>query len=492
MSAPLLPRIGRDVPLKAVGTTLGMSLFFAAYFQLLHHPASPPVEIALTWLDQLFGFHPLALVPYVALWPYVSLLPALLVERREMWGFAAGCAALSLAGLCAFRLWPTVTPPPGIDWSAHPSMLFLKNADQSGNACPSLHAAFAVFTCLWFARLLPRLGFGPLAQTGNVLVAALIVWSTLGTKQHVALDALFGALLGSWVALLNFILCPPGEDAPTWRRPLFLGVLVIKLCAILLWTSGLPAGLALALFVSGGVFVLHQIFVPEAGELVRVFTRFTPSAPEAREAWLTLDDGPDPADTPRILDLLDHHRARATFFLIGERAARHPELVSEIRRRGHEIAHHTHTHPCGSFWCATPARVARELDSAFAPLSPATGAATPLATHTPTPAPSSSAPRPTRFRAPVGFKNLHLGPALAARGLRCVGWTVRSGDTFARDADSVAARVAARLRPGAIILMHEGPPLRPELRVAAVAKVLAALDAAGYRAVTPPDSALRR
>src|SRR5690606_38547336 len=131
------------------------TLFFAAYFQLLHHPASPPTEIPTGWLDQLFGFHPLALLPYVALWPYVSLLPALLVERREMWGFAAGCAVLSIVGLGVFWLWPSSTPTPDIDWSAHPSIAFLKNADRSGNACPSLHAAFAVFTGLWFARLLP-------------------------------------------------------------------------------------------------------------------------------------------------------------------------------------------------------------------------------------------------------------------------------------------------------------------------------------------------
>jgi peptidoglycan/xylan/chitin deacetylase (PgdA/CDA1 family) len=462
-----------DAWLKALGTTAGMTGFFILYFLVQNNPVFPVTILPESWLDHLVGFQPWALVPYLSLWFYITLAPALLTERRQLLGFAAGCAVLAALGLATFLLWPTAAPPPAIDWSLHPGFEFLKTADATGNACPSLHVAYAVFTALWLARILPALGAGLIVQFANLLWAGLIVFSTLATKQHVALDALCGAILGAWVGSLNLHACPPEPGAPSLRRPLFISVAVIKLSAVLLWSIGLPFGLCLALFLSAGALVLHQLFAPGAGELVRVRTRFTPSAPDAREVWLTLDDGPDPDDTPRILDLLDQHRARATFFLIGQRAAKHPALVAEIVRRGHEIAHHTHTHSTATFWCAFPARVRRELDDALAAFA------------------AADVTLPRRFRPPVGIKNLFLAPALAARRLDCIGWTIRSRDTFATDPAAVAARVARRLRPGAIILLHEGPPLRPAVRVAALASVLDLLHARGYRTIIPTIDALR-
>lgn len=469
-SLTLFQRIIRDAPLKAFGTSVGMTAFFVAYFALLRSPLFPVTIMPTTWLDRVVGFHPWSLLPYCSLWFFIAFLPALLVERRELWSFAGGCAALSLIGLGIFLRWPTAVPAPDIDWSLYPSFQFLKSADASGNACPSLHAAFAVFTALWFARILPGLGAGRLVQAMNLAWAFLIVYSTLATKQHVALDALWGCVLGSWVASLNFILVPANAPTPSLRRPLFVAVAVIKISAVLLWLSDVSFGLCLAIFLSGGFLVLYHTFVSSAGELVRVATRFKTSE---KEVWLTLDDGPDPDDTPRILDLLDRHHARATFFLIGERAALHPELVAAIRARGHEIGHHTHTHPCASFWCASPAGVRRELDDALAVLT------------------AGGHPPPTRFRAPVGFKNLFLAPALAARGLTCIAWSIRSGDTFAQGPDAVAARIARKLKPGSIILLHEGPPVRPVVRVTAINMVLRTLDTQGYRAIIPPEESLR-
>jgi peptidoglycan/xylan/chitin deacetylase (PgdA/CDA1 family) len=126
-----------------------------------------------------------------------------------------------------------------------------------------------------------------------------------------------------------------------------------------------------------------------------------------------------------------------------------------------------------TFWCASPARVRRELDDALAAFAAA-----------------GVAP-PRRFRAPVGIKNLFLAPALAARRLDCIGWSIRGGDTFARDPAAVSARVARRLRPGAIILLHEGPPVRPAVRVQAIARILTDLTAAGYRCIIPHVKGLR-
>ncbi len=461
----VLRRAGTHFWLKAVGATVIMTLFFVGYFAVLRHPMFPVTTVPATWLDTLVPLMPWTVIPYFSLWVYVTLPPSWMTDRRDVLGFGAGAVALGAAGLAIFWLWPTTIAEPAIDWSRHPWLAFLKSADAAGNACPSLHVAFAVFAALWFARLLPRLGAGRLAQAINALWAVLIVHSTLATHQHVALDALFGAILGAHATVWNFLAVPRRDAHDGHTAALWAAVIVIKLCAVLLWTSGVGAGWCVALFFSGGAPVVFHVFAPNADGLAQVFSRF---ATEEREVWLTLDDGPDPDDTPRVLDLLDRHGAKATFFLIGERAAHHPSLVAEIVRRGHEIAHHTRTHPRGSFWCAGPKRLRRELAAWPEALAGA-----------------------TRFRCPVGMKPLGLGRVLHERGLDCIGWSIRGGDTLAHDPQAVAKRVLRELRPGAIILMHEGPPVRAAVRVAALEQVLAGLAERGYRCVVPLKEQLR-
>lgn len=252
-------------------------------------------------------------------------------------------------------------------------------------------------------------------------------------------------------------------------HPVVLINVISKIVAVAVWLLADRPGVAVALFVGPDALVLYHLFMPSAQGVGRVATRF---ATPRREVWLTIDDGPDPEDTPRLLDLLDRHEARATFFVIGERAARHPALVSEILRRGHEIGHHTHTHPAGSFWCASPRRLHAELDRATATLA-AAGATL------------------RWFRAPAGIKHLGLETALEARGLTCVGWTIRSGDCLARVPEDVASHVIPRLTPGAIILMHEGISVRPAVRIRAISLILEAGTAQNYRFVLPERTQLR-
>jgi peptidoglycan/xylan/chitin deacetylase (PgdA/CDA1 family) len=252
-------------------------------------------------------------------------------------------------------------------------------------------------------------------------------------------------------------------------RPLLLVSAAGKIAAVLLWTLPPWRWAAAGCFFLPDLWLAYQVFVPSAQGICPVFTRFeTPRA----EIWLTIDDGPDEHDTPRILDLLDRYSARATFFLIGERAERHPRLVAETVRRGHEIGHHTQTHPVASFWCAGPARVGRELDRGLRALRTAGG-------------------EPRWFRAPVGIKSPFLGPALRRRGLRCVGWSVRSCDTVSRDPNRVAARVMRAVRPGAIVLLHEGPSLEPRVRVRALEQLLVQLAARQFACVLPAPESLR-
>ncbi|SDS12950.1 PAP2 superfamily protein [Opitutus sp. GAS368] len=187
-------------PAKLAGTMLGLTAFFAAYFWVLRHPQFPVTLMPLTTVDRWIGFQPAALPLYLSLWFYVSLAPALLVDRRELASYGLACVALSVAGLGIFLLWPTAVPPPDVDWLQHPSFAFLKAADATGNACPSLHVAFAVFSAVWFERLLGRLGAGLAVHLLNWAWCLGILYSTIAIRQHVFLDVFAGAGLGALAA----------------------------------------------------------------------------------------------------------------------------------------------------------------------------------------------------------------------------------------------------------------------------------------------------
>ncbi|MFC5519476.1 phosphatase PAP2 family protein [Polaromonas jejuensis] len=189
--------------MKSIGTTLFISLFFGAYFYLLKHPAYPTTVMPTTWLDRLIGFQPLALPVYLSLWVYVSLPPLFLASRRELYKYGLAMALTCLAGLTIFYFWPTAAPAADIDWARYPGMDFLKNMDASGNACPSLHVATAVFSGIWLHHLLHRLG-GPLwLLLLNGIWCIAIVYATLATRQHVAVDMWAGLVLGALAAGLS-------------------------------------------------------------------------------------------------------------------------------------------------------------------------------------------------------------------------------------------------------------------------------------------------
>lgn len=234
-----------------------------------------------------------------------------------------------------------------------------------------------------------------------------------------------------------------------------------KLAAVFIgWT--VPAT-ALALWFVPDLLLAYHVFMPRAQGLLRMHRRFRTAR---REVWLTIDDGPDPDDTPQILDLLAAYGARATFFVIGKNAARHPALIRAIIAGGHEVGHHTHTHPLAFFWCASPSRVNRELDAALAALH-AVGVS------------------PKWFRPPAGIKNLWLAAALRTRSLTCVGWSARGLERWHSGAEAVANRTLHALRPGAILLLHEGPRVPATIRVEAIHRVLKRLHALGYQCVVP-------
>lgn len=239
-----------------------------------------------------------------------------------------------------------------------------------------------------------------------------------------------------------------------------------KIAAIGLgWTVPMTT---LALWFVPDALMAYHLFVLRAQGVVRLHRRF---ATTRRELWLTIDDGPDPEDTPQILALLAAHGARATFFVIGKNVEAHPALVRAMLAGGHEVAHHTQTHPLASLWCASPRRLRRELDTGMATLG-AAGA------------------RSDRFRPPAGIRNLWMGSVLRERGLVGIGWSARGRETWRADVATVVARVTRHIAPGAILLLHEGPPVPAAVRVQAIRRTLERLDELGYRCVIPTPEQL--
>jgi peptidoglycan/xylan/chitin deacetylase (PgdA/CDA1 family) len=230
--------------------------------------------------------------------------------------------------------------------------------------------------------------------------------------------------------------------------------------------------LALAPIFLSHVLLLYVTLTPNCqwfGPVMRSFET------DKAEVWLTIDDGPSPAHTVAILDLLDRFNARATFFVIGSRAEKNPHLLTEILSRGHEIANHTYSHPSATFWIAGPRRIASEIDLCAELLR-------------------TGEDRPGRyFRAPVGLKNFFVAPELQHRHLALVGWSVRAFDTVRRDPAQVAGRILRGTKPGAIIVLHEGHRVarNPEFNPRCLELTLTNLAEQGYQCVIPRPDQLR-
>jgi peptidoglycan/xylan/chitin deacetylase (PgdA/CDA1 family) len=183
-----------------------------------------------------------------------------------------------------------------------------------------------------------------------------------------------------------------------------------------------------------------------------------------RAVWLTIDDGPDCDWSIQLSEQLRVRGVCATFFVIGERARREPEILRALLANGHTLANHSATHPRGSTWCLGPQRAEREV-------SEGAGA---IATHN----------GETRwFRAPVGHKSPFLHPALRKNGARLIAWTCGGRDGWTLDSTRLVNRILAAARPGAILLLHEG-------RRHSVENILAVVDALrarGYEFTIPED-----
>jgi membrane-associated phospholipid phosphatase len=191
------------MPLKAVGTAVFMGLFFWAYFAVLRRPLFPVTLMPLTALDEWIPVTVLAFPVYASLWVFASLPAALLKEFRPLILFGLWMAAMCVFCLGIFWLFPTGVPPAGIDWRLYPEMAMIKDVDASGNACPSLHVASAVFAAIWLDRVIRAIGAPLLVRWLIWLHCLAILWSTVATRQHVVLDVIAGSVVGAVFGLFS-------------------------------------------------------------------------------------------------------------------------------------------------------------------------------------------------------------------------------------------------------------------------------------------------
>jgi len=181
-----------------------------------------------------------------------------------------------------------------------------------------------------------------------------------------------------------------------------------------------------------------------------------------RKVALTLDDGPDPEHTPRVLDILAAHGARATFFLVGERAARAGALVRRIVAAGHDLGNHTWSHR--SLWLAGPRETGRQVRQGHDAIAQAAG----------TP--------PRFFRPPWGMTNLALFPVLRGLGTPCVFWTAQTEGRRPASPALQVERARRRMGPGAILDLHDadGVPGAGSRLVQALPAMIGTLGTEGY------------
>lgn len=228
-----------------------------------------------------------------------------------------------------------------------------------------------------------------------------------------------------------------------------------------IWPWALGAVMANhALLTAAGLWPQSRLLGPN-------WIRLPPASIARGEIAITIDDGPDPRVTPRVLAALAQHRAPATFFCVGERVERHADLAREIVRHGHAIENHSQRHR-HVFSLLGPAGMRSEVARAQDSITGAVGRT------------------PLFFRAPAGLRNPFLDPVLSSMQLHLASWTRRGFDTVDGNADAVYRRLTRTLRGGDILLLHDGNAALTATAQPVILEVLPRLlDALQARHLTP-------
>lgn len=223
---------------------------------------------------------------------------------------------------------------------------------------------------------------------------------------------------------------------------------------------------------AGGTILLALALVTSLGRWVALEAAPAPTvirevATDEKVVALTYDDGPHPVFTPEILRALDRYGAKATFFMVGSRMEKYPQVVKEVLAKGHAIGNHTFSHPA-NLELETRGQVIHEVAACEEVIWRMCGKHTEL------------------FRPPKGLANRPVLRAVGG-GYKTILWTVSADHHEARTPRQMAERVISAVRPGAIVLAHDGIyPMRWR-DVAATPLIIEGLRRRGYRFVTVPQ-----
>ncbi|MDU4960862.1 MAG: polysaccharide deacetylase family protein [Sporomusaceae bacterium] len=257
-----------------------------------------------------------------------------------------------------------------------------------------------------------------------------------------------------------------------WRLTSLLGLLTAAavFCLLLDYFRLLkrPAriGLWLALVcIAAGFGLTLQAVLPGNHFYGPVFSEV---ATAEKVVALTFDDGPYPPYTEQLLDVLGEANVTATFFMLGQNAEQHPELVARVAAAGHQIGNHTYSHV--DLLKLSRDRIADEIDRTQRVLTAITGST------------------PVLMRPPHGFRDAVVMEVMAERGLKVVEWSVVSRDWLNPGVETIVGRTLDGVKNGSIVLLHDGDSIANTASraqtVEAARRIIRELKSRGYRFVT--------
>ncbi len=216
-----------------------------------------------------------------------------------------------------------------------------------------------------------------------------------------------------------------------------ISIVVLVLFGLLLAFDGytvIPSWVfAILFFVFSLITICGSFFIQWNYHLTSLHANKTT---EKNEIALTFDDGPNPEYTPQVLDLLGQHKAKATFFCIGQHIEKHPELFKRIITEGHSVGNHTYSHS-KSFGFFSTKKVTDELNRTIALVKNRTGKQMNL------------------YRPAFGVTNPMIEKAVNQLNIISIGWSVRSLDTTERSETIILDRITSKISKGDVVLLHD-------------------------------------
>jgi peptidoglycan/xylan/chitin deacetylase (PgdA/CDA1 family) len=215
----------------------------------------------------------------------------------------------------------------------------------------------------------------------------------------------------------------------------FIALTALVLSSVIFWETGFVEFVLIGIAIAYLACTAYGSYNIEANYFIDSL-----NIGKTKGVALTFDDGPDPETTPAILAILKAANVKATFFVIGKKAALYPDLLRQIDDEGHAVANHSYSHSFGIGFFST-----KRLSGDIAKCNEAIRAVI--------------GKTPVLFRPPFGVTNPRYKTALKDNGMTSVGWSLRSLDTQAKNKYQIIDKVMSKLKRKDIVLLHDNIPV---------------------------------